>query len=49
MSIHMSQQHFQKLLRMKNNCRDFGVDANELATLAMRFLEEEYKDKKKSA
>ena len=36
-------------LAIKNYCRDFGVDANELATLAMRFLEEEYKDKKKSA
>ena len=28
---------------------DRNLDANELATLAMRFLEEEYKDKKKSA
>ena len=36
-------------VQIKNYCRDFGVDANELATLAMRFLEEEYKDKKKSA
>ena len=36
-------------LAIKNYCRDFGVDANELATLAKRFLEEEYKDKKKTA
>tara|TARA_B100000925_G_scaffold71950_1_gene50184 strand:- start:128 stop:589 length:462 start_codon:yes stop_codon:yes gene_type:complete len=36
-------------LAIKNYCRDFGVDANELATLAMKFIEEEYKDKKKSA
>ena len=36
-------------LAIKNYCRDFGVDANELATLAMKFLEEEYKDKKKTA
>ena len=36
-------------LAIKNYCRDFGVDANELATLAMRFLEDEYKNKKKSA
>ena len=36
-------------LAMKNYCRDSGVDANELATLAMRFLEEEYKKKKKTA
>ena len=34
---------------IKNYCRDFGVDPNELATLAIRFLEEEYKDKKKTA
>ena len=36
-------------LAIKNYSRDFGVDANELATLAIRFLEEEYKDKKKTA
>ena len=36
-------------LAIKNYCRDFNIDANELATLAMRFLEDEYKDKKKSA
>jgi len=36
-------------LAIKNYCRDFNIDANELATLAMRFLENEYKDKKKSA
>ena len=36
-------------LAIKNYYRDFGVDANELATLAKRFLEEEYKDKKKTA
>jgi hypothetical protein len=28
---------------------DRDLDANELATLAIRFLEEEYKDKKKTA
>ncbi len=37
------------ILAIKNYCSDFGVDANELATLARRFLEEEYKDKKKTA
>ena len=36
-------------LAIKNYYRDFGADANELATLAMRFLEDEYKNKKKSA
>jgi hypothetical protein len=36
-------------LAIKNYCRDFGVDANEQATLTMKFLDEEYKDKKKTA
>ena len=36
-------------LAIKNYCRDFGIDANELGTLAMRFLEEQYKKKKKTA
>ena len=36
-------------LAIKNYCRDFGIDANELASLAMKFLKDEYKDKKKSA
>ena len=39
-------------LAIKNYCRDFDIDANELATLTKRFIEEEEnnnKDKKKSA
>ena len=34
-------------LAMKNYCRDSGVDANELATLATRFLDKENRNKKK--
>lgn len=39
-------------IAIKNYCRDFDIDANELATLARRIIEEEEnnnKDKKKSA
>ena len=36
-------------LAMKNYCRDTGVDANELATLAKRFLDKENRNKKKIA
>ena len=36
-------------LAIKNYFRDFGVDANELATLAIRFLEADYNDQKKTA
>ena len=36
-------------IAIKNYCRDFGVDANELATLAMKFIKEQHKNKKKTA
>ncbi len=37
-------------IAVKNFCRDFDIDANELATLTRRFYEEEeQKSKKKSA
>ena len=36
-------------IAVKNFCRNFDIDANELATLARRFYEEEQSDKKKSA
>ena len=29
--------------------RDFGVDANELATLAIKFIKEQHKNNKKTA